>query len=373
MLKVRIAALILGLLFPSAALAQPASTAGLAGIWEGSIGTLPVRACFTRQEYGTFGAYYYASRLKLIGLEAQGEGQDSFSETGGDVAEVYWRTVRVAGDTLTAHWVAGRQGLPVQLHRVAANVGEEGACANIAFHQPRLAGVRTVSARATADGTAYTKLTLDTAGHFEIGVETFALDGDSAAVQRINNALGESLAGNPPRWLECITDSLAMHGNEGEANESLTPAMISRRWLSVASSSDWDCGGAHPDSSSSYRLFDLTSGAETELLDWFTAAAVKRETFEGSTEVSRTLEPAFRAFLLTGWHPAADAAECDEVVRSQDDWSVGLTREGFVFSPSLPHVVTACNENFTVDFDRIQPWLTPQAREQVRALRAERR
>jgi hypothetical protein len=149
--------------------------------------------------------------------------------------------------------------------------------------------------------------------------------------------------------------------------------MISRRWLSVASSSDWDCGGAHPDSSSRYRLFDLISGAEAELLDWFTAAAVKRETFEGSSEVSRTLEPAFRTFILTGWHAAADAAECDEVVRSQDDWSVGLTRDGFVFSPSLPHVVTACSEDFAVDFDRIQPWLTPQARDEVRALRAEPR
>src|SRR5437868_8328131 len=158
MLKVRIVALILGAMLPSAAVAQPAPTAGVAGIWEGTVGTLPVRACFTTREWGSFGAYYYTSRLKLLGLEAQDGATDSFSETGGDVAEVYWRTVRVAGDTLTAHWVAGRQGLPVLLHRVPARVGEEGACANIAFHQPRLAGVRTTTSRATVDGTAYTKL-----------------------------------------------------------------------------------------------------------------------------------------------------------------------------------------------------------------------
>lgn len=372
MLKVRIVALMLGLLVPSAASAQPAAAAGLPGIWEGTIGTLPVRACFVTREYGSFGAYYYRSRMKLLGLEAQDGTTDAFGETGGDVT-AQWRTVRVAGDNLTATWTSGRQGLPVRLHRVAATLGEEGACASVAFHQPRLEGVHTVSTRATADGTAYTKLTLDTAGHFEIGVETFALDGDSAAVRRINTALGESLAGTPPGWLSCVTDSLATHGSEGQANESLTPAMISRRWLSVASASDWDCGGAHPDSSSRYRLFDLTSGAETELLDWFTPAAVKRETFEGSTEVARTLEPAFRAFLLAGWHVDPGAAECDEVIRSQEDWSVGLTRDGFVFSPSLPHVVQACEENFTVDFDRIRPWLTPQAAEQVRDLRAERR
>jgi hypothetical protein len=373
MLKVRIVALIMGALLPAAAVAQPAPTAGLAGIWEGTIGTLPVRACFTTQEYGTFGAYYYNAHLQLIALQAQEGAPGAYDESGDEADAGHWRNVRAAGGNLTATWAHGSRTLPVLLHRVPVTVGEAGACASFAFHQPRLAGIRTVSARATADGSQYTKLTLDTAGHFGIGVETFALDGDSAAVRRINTALGESLAGTPPGWLTCVTDSLAMHGNEGEAEESLTPVMISRRWLSVASSSDWDCGGAHPDTSSSYRLFDLASGAETELLDWFTPAAVKRETFEASNEVSRTLEPAFRTFVLAGWHPAADAADCDEVVRSQEEWSVGLTRDGFVFSPSLPHVVQACSEDFTVDFDRIQPWLTPQARDEVRALRAERR
>ena len=56
MLKVRFVALILGGLLPSASVAQPASTAGLAGIWEGTIGTLPVRACFVTREGGTCGA-----------------------------------------------------------------------------------------------------------------------------------------------------------------------------------------------------------------------------------------------------------------------------------------------------------------------------
>jgi hypothetical protein len=371
MLKVRIAALILGILLPSAAMAQPASTGGPDGIWEGTIGTLPIRACFVQRDGSAFGAYYYLSHFQLVALQREEGASGGYSEGAGDPGAALWRNVEVRAGNLTARWTSGSRTLPVRLHRVAGGGGEEGACASVAFHQPRLAGIRTVTARATAEGVAYTKLTLDTRDHFGIEVETFALDGDSAAVRRINATLGESLAGNPPHWLECITGSLDNSGFEGEASESLTPAMISRRWLSVASSGEWSCGGAHPDSSSTYRLFDLTSGAEVELLDWFLPAAVKRETFEGSAEVSKTLEPAFRTFILTDWHPDADAAECDEVVRSQDFWNVGLTREGFVFSPSLPHVVQACGDNFFVDFDRIQPWLTPQAAEQVRALRAE--
>jgi hypothetical protein len=222
------------------------------------------------------------------------------------------------------------------------------------------------------DGIAYTKLTLAPGAHFGIGVETFALDGTGAAVRAINGVLGQSLAGNPPHWFECISGSLESSPYEGESNESLEPAMISRRWLSVAAHMDWSCGGAHPDASNSYRLFDLTSGAEVDLLDWFDARAVKRERFEGSPEVFKTLEPAFRAFILTGWHAEAGAAECDEVIRSQDSWNVGLTRDGFVFTPSLPHVAQACFEEFRVDFERIRPWLTPEAIAAVRALQAER-
>src|SRR5205085_10192416 len=282
--------------------------------------------------------------------------------------------VRVAGDTLTAHWVAGRQGLPVLLHRVPATVGEEGACANIAFHQPRLAGVRTTTSRATADGTAYTKLTLDTAGHFEIAVQTFVLDGDSAAVRRINTTLGEELAGTPPRWFECISNSLDMRSMEGQQSLTLEPAMISRSWLSVSSEGDWDCGGAHPSESNAYRLFDLTTGAETELLDWFLPRAVRREHIEGMEEDSRSLEPAFRTFLLTGWRPAAgDNAECAEVLRDAEYWNAGLTRDGVVFTPDLPHVVMACSESFTISFDRLRPWLKPEGVAAISALQAERR
>lgn len=373
MLKLRIIALVLGALLPSASLAQPAPVPGLAGIWEGNVGTLPVRACFTTQDWGTFGAYYYTSQLKLLGLEAGDGAPGTYSEVSGD-REARWRNVQAAGDSLTATWASGQRTLPVRLHRVAGGGGEGGACASLDFHQPRLAGVHTVSTRGTVDGTAFTKLTLDTAGHFEIAVQTFALDGDSAAVRRINTALGEELAGTPPRWFECISNSLDMRSMEGQQSLTLEPAMISRRWLSVSSEGGWDCGGAHPSESNTYRLFDLTTGAETELLDWFLPRAVKREHIEGMEEDSRSLEPAFRTFLLTGWHPEAGAnAECADVLRDAEYWNAGLTRDGIVFTPDLPHVVTACSETFTVGFDRLRPWLKPEGVAAVSALQAERR
>lgn len=357
------------------ATAQPPArpAADLGGIWEGTVGTLPVRACFTQTEDGAFGAYYYLSRLQAIGLVQQDGRRDAFDESGTGGAQAGWRIERADATGLTARWTGGGRTLPVRLRRVARQSGEESPCADVAFHRPRLAGVRTVSTRATVDGVAYTKLTLDTRGRFASTVETFALDGSGPAVRRINRAMGEELAGDPPAWFACVSGSLEQMPYEGETNDRFEPVMISRRWLSVAAHNDSSCGGAHPNASNVYLTYDLTTGAEAEPLDWFTTRAVRRERYGGGAGgVSRTLQPAFRAFILSGWRADPQAAECDEVIRSQSDWNVGITRAGFVFTPSLPHVVQACFEEFTIPFDRIRPWLTSAAVQHVRALQAER-
>jgi hypothetical protein len=354
-----------------------APTDALAGIWEGNVGTLPVRACFTRGERRTFGAYYYQSRMRLIALENRESPEDMFEEGGGGGAgpganAARWRIERAGATQLTASWTQGNRTLPVRLRRIARQTGEANPCTSIVFHRPRLAGVRAVRSRARADGVAYTRFRLDNRGRFAVNVDTFALDGNGAAVRRINTALGQGLAGNPPGWFDCISNSLEMMPYEGESNESLEPVMFSRRWLSVAAHGDWSCGGAHPDADNSYLTYDLTTGAEVRLLGWFSTRAVKRERVRGAPEIYLTLEPAFRTFILSGRRATPDTAECDEVIQREEYWNAGLTRDGFVFTPQLPHVVQACEEAFTIRFDRLAPWLTPQGAAHVRALRAER-
>ena len=258
----------------------------------------------------------------------------------------------------------------MRLSRVAYVEGEEGPCGSIDFHRPRLEGVHTVAAPASLDGVAYTRLTLATGDRFETSLQTFALDGSGEAVRRINAELGRSLAGDPPSWFECIQSSLSHSAFEGSFDERIEPAMVTRRWLSVAHHWDGFCGGAHPSSSNVYRTFDLATGAEIDLHDWFNATAVKREHLEEVDEDSKTLEPAFRDVILQGWR--AEASECDEVIRSAEYWNIGLTRDALVFSPSVPHVVQACWEEFPIPFDRLRPFLTEEGAEHLRALQRER-
>lgn len=354
-----------------AAVAAPVPPVELHGIWQGTVGNLPVRACFARRESATFGTYYYLSQRRLIPLEAEEEGAGaSYRETDSrDRSRPLWAIERADGDGLSARWTHGRRTLPVRLAPVARTDGEENPCGSLAFHQPRLEGVRTVSERASADGVTYSRIRLDHGSRFGASVETFALDGTSAAVRRINSTLGQALAGDPPEWFECLRTPLQWSPYEGGFDERLEPVMISSRWLSLVLQFDSFCGGNHPNSGQTYRTFDLASGSEIDLHDWFNERAVEHRRFEADDEVFTTLQPAFRDFILNGWTADPD---CDDVVRSQEYWNIGLKRDRFVFSPQLPHVVQACSETFTLPLAGLGAFLTEEGARNLRELQQER-
>ena len=355
----------------AAAVAVPDSSAELPGIWEGHVGTLPIRACFTRRDWGTFGAYYYLSHRRLISLEAEERGESGAFREGYETLpdRPRWVIEHADADRLTAQWTHGTRNLAVRLSRVARMEGEDSPCGRPAFHQPRLEGLRTVTSRASHDDVDFTRIVLDARDRFDFSLETFALDGGGEAVQRINAQLASSLAGSPPQWFECIQNSLEFSPHEGSFDENLAPAMVASRWLSVSHSWDGDCGGAHPSSSNLYRTFDRADGREIDLHDWFNESAIKRDRYEGLDEEIKTLRPAFRDVILEGW--SSEDADCGDVVRDANFWNIGLSRSRLLFSPSLPRVVQACGDEFAVKFARLRPFLTEEGAANLRALEAD--
>lgn len=351
-----------------AALAAAAQAPTLPGLWEGTIGTIPVRACFAKREFGDFGAYYYRSQLKLIPLDPVDNAPGTFGESSGE-GSPRWRIEKAGADSLAGRWSHGKRVLPIRLKRVAAQLGEDSPCAAAAFHAPRLAGLKTTASSASRDFIAYERLVLDTRGRFDASVDTFRFGGRGEAVDRINAALLQPLSGDPPEWFACVREALERSPYEGSFHVRLEPALISRRWLSVVVEQDVFCGGAHPSGGRAYRAFDLTTGREVDILDWFNAKAVRRERIGESSEVFKTLTPAFRSFLLAGTKPDA---ECGEIVRSEEYWNVGLTRKGLVFAPSLAHAVRACGEEVTRSFSALKPWLTAEGARNLTEIAAEK-
>ncbi len=372
MLKISSLMLAAALLCASPASAAPASSApAMSGIWAGNVGSLPVRACFVERDQRIFGAYYYLSHLRLITLSPDEGVIDSFHEGGGDgVGAPRWQFENAASDRLAGRWTSGGRTLAVELHKIGSGEGQSGACADLEFHRPRFAGLRVARRRAAKDGVAFTRLALDTSGHFGVTVETFALDGDSPEVRRLNETLGASLAGDPPPWFDCISDSLDQSAFEGSFDDHLQPELISRRWLAVTHRHESYCGNAHPNAGTIYRTFDRTSGRELDLHDWLNSIAVSREPEVEGVDHSETLQADFRDAILDGWR--AEDPQCEEVVRGQSYWNIGLTRDALVFTPSLPHVAQACAEGFRMTFAALEPYLTHEGSEHVRALQSER-
>ena len=98
-------------------------------------------------------------------------------------------------------------------------------------------------------------------------------------------------------------------------------------------------------------------------------SAVKVETFATTEEPAKTLTEPFRAMILKGWKP--EDPECGGAIREEEFWNIGISRSGLVFSPSLPRVIMACGEDFTIPFARLTPWLNATGQAAVASIEAE--
>ncbi len=347
--------------------AQAAEGAAWQGVWQGTIGRLPVRACFDDKDYGSQGAYYYTRHLRAIPLEQLERGGSVWAEDDGrDARRPRW-TFTTVGRVLAGTWRHGPTSLPFRLTRMPGPTAGGSACGSLLFNQPRLQRPSIATSRARIDGIGYTRLAFRPGPRFP-GVElvTFALDRPGPAAQRINRVLREPLRETGVRsdWFECMTASLAVTARDGDYHVAIEPTLIAGRWLAVRHSQDGSCGGASPFNSTVSRTFDLRTGSEIDLHGWLNTRAVARDR---NSDRLAALRPAFRQFILAGATP--QDAECRAIVRTTDYWDIGLRRTGLAFTPSLPRVAQACGEQILIPFNRLAPYLSPQGSAGIAALR----
>ena len=92
----------------SPAAAPDAPRAPYEGVWRGTIGELPVRACFAEGGSGKFGAYFYMSRLITIPLIKDDKESQLFKEgLPDDTKAPRWTLNRVARDAIYGTWTQG--------------------------------------------------------------------------------------------------------------------------------------------------------------------------------------------------------------------------------------------------------------------------
>ena len=375
-----LAALLALLATPAAAQDAPA----WAGAWEGRVGTFPVRLCIDSWgDQPARGAYYYLSQLEPIALSEE-DGEGGWIERSPDGGQqALWEVAQQDGERLRGTWRKGRRSLPFDLApTVWTSTDEGGPCSSDAFLGPRGAGGEVLSAPAELAGWRYTALAYRPPAHFaeEVFLESFAFPPERPGDAAILAALAEEMpaAGGAAKYLRCMGDSIAVNGRDGDYSNVAKPFLVAAAWLATLESYDVYCGGAHPSHGYFHRTFDRQSGEEVQLARWLGDTAVEHKTYEGDEEGYDLVRPALRELILargpTDGEPPEGAdesydAECRDVARDQEFWTFGLSRDGMLFVPSLPHVAAACQATYTVPWSELKPFLNETGRAGLARLR----
>ncbi|MDE8650414.1 hypothetical protein [Novosphingobium album (ex Liu et al. 2023)] len=359
---------ILAVLAAPAGAAEPSAPAW-AGVWQGTIGNLPVRVCLQASPGGySNGSYYYLSRKRPIVLEREDDGNWS-ERDGGDVTG-HWNLAARTTDSLAGDWRQGARRLPIALTRMAFSQADDRPCASDAYSAPRVVPARVLRRPARLGAFAYTELTYDVGPNFEdVSIVSFAYPESEPGDRAINAALrfDPALRDGDADYLGCFEGALGSLGVDGDFQAARVPKLAKRDFLVVQESFGGSCGGAHPDYGYEWRVWDRRDGHEIDLAGWLTDKAIAER---GEGKGARRITPALRALAMR--HMAITDAECREAVAREDYWFLGLAENGFLMTPALPHVVVACADDALVPFSALAAFLAPAGRQGLARLRGAR-
>jgi hypothetical protein len=344
------------------------------GVWQGTLGSQQVDACFGTAESDEEGAYFYLRHLELITLVPPPDVEDtgpsrSWIENGQDEVkpkpgDARWTLAPRKDGSLEGTWSQSGRSLPVHLTRVAWN-GRDEACGSMTFMAPRIVQPTVTRIPANLDGVAYTKLKVNVGAHFKTDIETFELPATSPAAAKVNAQLAEAIpkvGGKlPPDYVVCAMTVARQSGGTGESGETLAPGFISRRWLAVEDVSNEYCGGAHPNTETMWRIWSLESGEAMDLWSWFGPGGASRNRYH-----SPVVGPGLRKLLIAHWPQDEDGSDCNELGETAEGWSIHPTREGLAFFTELDR--GACSGEAVVPYGELAPVLSTQGKAAIASL-----
>lgn len=353
-------------------------------IWKGTLGGSAITACFFDED-GREGVFYRDAMLEPVRLEAAGEAAPSplrEMRAYDDPTGALW-SLTVGEDRITGEWRTEGEVLPIRLAAQAVTLSEYGtACETGAFLDPLLAGGTVTAGRESMAGTAYTVLQYagpKRAGLEDYSLSSFALDpvrpGDAAINAALATALPDGMAASAMGG--CFGSALRS-GMGGYQDNALVPLTITLRWLGLRHSGSDYCGGAHPNHFILLTTYDRHSGAEVDTAAWFKPGVLQFYEFDtvaaGWRRSIAGLSPALLRALLARYPAredggAEDTGECADIIRDGSGWQIGLTREGPVFVPQLPHVAFACTEEIVLPWEDARPFLSAKGRAVMASLR----
>ncbi len=357
----------------SAPLAQ-AETEGeqfASGLYDGTIGKMPIRVCFDAGS--VTGTYYYLEHLKPIalrpdkdetpGLLVERLGYDD--PTGG-----IWHMAISGQDALSGKWVSAKRNLPIRLKRKPFTKDQfTGPCESPEFLAPRMRGDKVVESEAVFEGVSYTRLRYVAGPQFEsesVSIASFALKPEQSGDTLINATLRKAMpdGSGTSNFMQCMGMMHLRWGADGTFHHEVMPELISDRWLGVVHSTSIYCGGAHPSFWNKRRVYDRQSGEEVDPSLFLTDASFVFYDVSSDDPLPQRLVRHVSDELKTaiGKNWSVEGSDCWQEIRDFPGWELGLARNGIVFEPDLPHVIKACGEAVTVPWSQLDGMLSEKGK-----------
>ncbi|WP_133682390.1 hypothetical protein [Paludibacterium purpuratum] len=328
------------------------------GIWHGTLGKQEVMVCLADESAMGGSTYYYVKYQSSIPLTSETPQSGHWQEGNRDKPSGIWQLGAVQGDSLSGQWSApGKAGkLPIALKRIAA-LGQDqyAACEVPAFFAPRDAKFQVMSGKAhVVDGKAYTEIQVKGRD-----LASLWLSGATAQIASINANLARQLKRDYWSYFTCLSEG-KREALGGDYSSWANVVAWGQRWLVIGTAVDSYCGGAHPNQDLDYQTWDLTTGQMENLWRWFNA--------KGTTGDKSAMwaSPELTKVVLQSVEPRKD--ECGDDMQSASFYRLRLSRQGMVFIPSLGHADRVCEEEVTVSYKKLLPFLNERGQHELSKL-----
>ncbi|AMP00560.1 hypothetical protein CAter282_2713 [Collimonas arenae] len=322
----------------------------LAGVWQGKLGNADIVACFNQAGAdSSSGSYYYVRHKTPIQL-MQKTGQSSWMESGGTGS---WSLGTPENGHLDGTWRAPKGGAPLALALTSVSGGgTENACGSDAYNRA-LESFPALQIGKTQDfeGKKYRNLRV-------ADVVTIELQGSGDGLVKVNQKLRAIL----PRKAEDLADYFATRrrylssmGTATEDETSAEPVFWSSRWITV-NFYRWAAGYGRNGIMLDYRTWDLRTGDEIQLWDWFAPKSADGGLY-------RALPERLQKYLFKG---VAIDKECRDGYKGEGQYRVSLTANGIEFWEEA--FGTGCEQDFVIPYAKLGPFLTSQGKAALRDL-----
>ncbi len=348
------------------------------GAWKGTIGQAQVMVCFT--EYGQAQYYYLRHRTNIALVPPQDAAPQN--DTPQAIAQSWkvgefrleepvpgaekeasvsgrWLLQATSPTQIKGTWTTPdrSKAMPIALQKaIPGGTPQRGGDCDQAFYEPILAAIRLKHAPATLGSHAYQAVSSEEATTLQVPAEQ---------AKALNRFAMQWLREQSVLAYDCRAGLRSRGFPTSESPESigrtLKPVLWTDDYLVLQDSlPEIFCGGAHGSSSLSYLTWSWKQGRPIDTWVWLQGgekSLIAHASKSGQPIASGLMR------LIKQRHPRnADDDDCRDVLDHMSVQPPYPSMRGLVFNTDFFHAMRACNEEVTLSWQQLRPYLSAEGR-----------